>query len=589
MAMLISKFHRLIQSRLLWGVFLVIIVFSFVIWGVQWPSESNRAEEANSAGKLNGKHVSQEEFRQAYFNVYMSVMLMVGRQVNINERMDLELRASAWGRLAALREARKMGVTASDQEVIAAIQNNPGFMTEGRFNSNQYQGFVQNVLAGMGFSEPQFEDHVREEIILQKLRHVIQQNVMVSPAELKRTYDILTDVFTVDYVALSAADVEKEVKITAEDAHKLYLADPSAFQIPAQVAVNYVEFPVSQYLATNSVTEEEALDYYNEHIDEYMTSTTNAPVETNNVASAQDSLATPFEQVKTNIVEALQEEVARNKAAEAATDFVVSLAPDRDGNQTPFDDMAAKQNLTVKKAGPFSMTDEIPGIDAASEFNVAAFRLNKLPEEYFSDAVPGSNTVYVLSLEQKIEPRIPEFKEVETLALERAKENALNEALAKKAQQVREAAVKDLADGKTFAQAVKPFDLKPATFKEFSVTTGMKETNEFSNVIVRGVISKSQGELSELLSTPEAVVLAYVAKRTPSEASSFAALRPQISESIKRQRGQTLFEEWKTHLLKAAGFEDRLAAKAGSEEEPIDEEPVDDAPAQSRENTSQYQ
>ena len=48
MAMMISKFHRLIQSRLLWGAFLVIIVFSFVIWGMVWPSQIKDMDKANA-------------------------------------------------------------------------------------------------------------------------------------------------------------------------------------------------------------------------------------------------------------------------------------------------------------------------------------------------------------------------------------------------------------------------------------------------------------------------------------------------------------------------------------------------------------
>ena len=33
MAMLIGKFHKLIQSKLLWGVFSILIIISFVFWG----------------------------------------------------------------------------------------------------------------------------------------------------------------------------------------------------------------------------------------------------------------------------------------------------------------------------------------------------------------------------------------------------------------------------------------------------------------------------------------------------------------------------------------------------------------------------
>ena len=55
MAMLISKFHRLIQSRLLWAAFLVIVVISFVFWGSTMPKTS-QADLEKSAGLALGFH-----------------------------------------------------------------------------------------------------------------------------------------------------------------------------------------------------------------------------------------------------------------------------------------------------------------------------------------------------------------------------------------------------------------------------------------------------------------------------------------------------------------------------------------------------
>ena len=60
MAMMISKFHKLIQSRLLWGAFLVIIVFSCVIWGLVWPSDLKKAEQANRNSRASNKANSKE-------------------------------------------------------------------------------------------------------------------------------------------------------------------------------------------------------------------------------------------------------------------------------------------------------------------------------------------------------------------------------------------------------------------------------------------------------------------------------------------------------------------------------------------------
>ncbi len=592
MAMLIGKFHRLIQSRLLWGVFLVIIIFTFVIWGMQMPDESRKASEANAAGKLDGKVVTQQEFRQAYFNVYMSLLLSLGRPISINERIDAELRTSAWERLVALREAKKLGIEASNPEVMAAIQNNPGFVVEGRFSRPHYNGFIQNILAPLGFTDVQFEEHVREEIVLQKMRYLVAQNVMVSPVELKRTFDILTDHFTVDYVSLSVSNVEADVKVTEEDARAYFLANQKAFEIPEQAKVKYIQFPVSDYRSEEEVTEEEALEYYNEHLDDYMTGTGEKAEEAEAEEKAEETaleeeaastndIAIPFETVKTNILEVIAEDRARSKAAEAATDFVVLLAPDRSGQAPAFDDAATEHKKTILNAGPFGLGDEVEGIEDSDAFTTAAFRLNPNPEEYFSDAIAASNTVYVLALVEKIAPRIPAYEEVAQLAMDLARETALNEALAKKAQDLREAVLKGIEAGGDFKSAVKPFKLVPQRMNDFSVSTGLEETNDYSAVIIRGVISHNQGEVTELLTAPDAVLLAYVAKRTPGDQSMFPEMRAQLSESMKRQRSQALFEEWKKHLLVAGKFEDRQAAPVAeeTEEESGDETPQDDTSA----------
>jgi hypothetical protein len=55
--------------------------------------------------------------------------------------------------------------------------------------------------------------------------------------------------------------------------------------------------------------------------------------------------------------------------------------------------------------------------------------------------------------------------------------------------------------------------------------------------------------VTDLLPTEDAVLLAYIAKRTPGDQSTFDTLKPQIVESFKRQRGQQMFEEWKQYLL----------------------------------------
>ena len=591
MTMLIGKFHRMIQSRLLWGTFLVIIVMTFVVWGTRFPGQSNKAKEANAAGKLFGKHISQEEFREAYYSTYMSAVLAVGHSFDITARLDKELRKAAWRRLASLLRAKELGFTSSDEEVMATIQSHPGFSVDGRFSPAYYNAFVQNVLGRMGFNELQFEEHVREEITLQKLQQMVQQGVLVSPYEITRTFRSLTDAFDVQYVKLTRQDVEKGVKVTREDAQAFFMADPAAFTIPEKARVAYISVPASNYMADVTVTEDDQLEYYDQHIDEFTvtntvpvlpgdTSDTNVPA----VAQMTNKVETlGFDLVKTNILERLTYDRALNSAAEKATDFVVSLAPDREGNAPTFDEAAAAAKLEVYKPEPFAVNDEVPGVDAGYAFNKAVFALNKTPDEYFTDAIAGSNAVYVAGLIEKISERVPEFDEVADQVMEAAREHALNEALSKKAQEVREAAMKAVDAGKSFADGVKPFSLKVVDTGSFTASSALG-TNEYAEILLRGVLARNQGEVSDLLPTDDdSVLLAYVAERKAGDPASLESLRPQIRDSVKRQRTRLLFEDWQTALLREAQFEDRVAAaqeQAASDEGMTDESmPADEGTA----------
>lgn len=577
MPMLISKFHRLIQSRLLWATFLVVIVFSFVIWGTQMPSQSRAAAEANAEGKLNGEWVSREDFRQAYFDTYMSVVLAVGKPINVTEKIDEEIRKSAWRRIVALKQARELGLGASDDEVRATIQAHPGFTTEGRFNPSAYNAFIQNFLGNLGFSEVQFEEHVRGEIALQKLQYMVQQSVLVPPSDIARTFRSLSDKFNIEYVAMTVTNFEKEVSVTREDAHKYFLAEPEQFTIPEMVRVKYVQIPVEKYMAGSAVTnEDDALAYYDERIDNYRVTNTVTETVTNLLAAGSNMVTTvvtskvvtlDFDQVKTNIFEALTLQAAKDHAADIATDFVVALAPDRDGNSPKFEDAAEKAGLEVRKLEPFALDDEVPGIDAGAIFNHTAFNLTKAADEYFSDAVVGSNYVYVIALDEKIPARVPEFDEVADKVMVAARENALAETLSKKANEIREAAVKALDKGESFGKALEPYGMKPVAMNDFTATEASENTNEYINVLLRGILPRNQGEVTDLLSTEDSVMIAYVDKRAQSSEAALDSLKPQIEETVKRQRSRIMFEDYQDYLLKQANFEDRIKALPAAEEE----------------------
>ena len=575
MAMLISKFHKLIQSKLLWATFLVIVIFTFVIWGTSVPNDAGQQRDA-SPGTLDGEKVPAAQFRNAYFGTYLTVVMAIGQQLNITPQIDEQLRQAAWQRLAALRAAEQMGIAASDDEVAAAIQQHEGFSYQGQFNKMAYKAFVQNFLSRFGFTERQFEEHVREEIVLQKTRSVIDRGTLITPYELQRAFRTVTDRFQVEYTLLDRTQVESEVKDSPEAARALYDEDPKAFTLPEQVRVDYVRVAATPFIPRVQVTEDEVQAYYDENLRDFI----DESADTNNTEAATNLFTSmtkyrPLEDVKQDISNKLILQKALEEAQDTAMNVAVALAPDRDGQAPTFEDVAKQYALKLESTPLFALRDEIPGIENEMAFKRAAFDLNEGPETYFSNPVRGSNEVYVLALRERIAPRVPEFDEVKTNAIRIARERALNEALKQKALEIRGDAEKALGEKISFAEAMAFQKLGVTTTETFSAATGL-EKDESGREILNAVMTLNQGELSEPIPTENGLLLAYVKERKPGEAVSMEAIRPQLIDMIRRQTGRTTFDAWQNHLLRAANFQDTHPARpTGDEEEFEEEEPAD--------------
>ena len=90
MAMMISKFHKLIQSKVVWTAFAILISVAFVTVYTGSKSSASKARSENAgqiAGRLFGEDVSRLEYGQAYRSVYVMYTMMAGRLINIDEQI----------------------------------------------------------------------------------------------------------------------------------------------------------------------------------------------------------------------------------------------------------------------------------------------------------------------------------------------------------------------------------------------------------------------------------------------------------------------------------------------------------------------
>ena len=565
MTMMISKFHKLIQSRLLWGTFLVIIVFSFVVWGMVWPSDLKKAEQANAAGTLDGEPVPHGEFRSAYLSTYLARALALGREVQSTPETDAALRKLSWQRVATLREVAKLGLIATDQELVGAIRSNFS-ETNGAYNPERYQAFLQNVIRPLGFTTGQFEQHLREEIQIQKLAHLIGRQAQVTPLEVRRTFETLLDTFTVEYALVGPADVEPGVSVSDEDARQLFDADPAAFTIPEQREISYAAFPVADYLdEAAEIADDDVQDYYELHIEDY------TATETDTNGQPREVVA-DLEEVRDGIVTALRRQAAAEKADAAAAELAFHAIPDRDGTVPEFAAEVEKTGRQMKKLPPFSRF-EVPLEDGGAALAAAAFELAPNSFDRVSAPLAGAENVYVLYLDKIHEPRVPNFDEARDRVRAYAKDKAVAEALAAKGAEIQKIAAEGLAAGKTFEQAVAGTGAKTIAAEPFTGLSGSSSTNEAVQALVQAVVSYNQGEVADPVPVGESLIVAHLKVRTPADPSTFDSYQTEIASAIRARRGQGLFRDWQAALLAPERFTDlQRTAEEAAEEEPAEPE-----------------
>jgi len=570
MAMLITKFHRLIRNRLIWIIFLVVVVFSFVIWGTQMPDSTDQAP--NEAGRLKGESISFDVYQRARFDTYLSLVLMTGRAINITPEIEEQLHDLAWRRIATMREATALGITASNDEVVGNIRNFEFLQQEGRFSQQAYDQFATEFLSRFRASKREFEEHIRQEIVLQKLRTIMERIQLATPTEIQRTFNTLTDTFGIEYVRISPDYVASNVVVSAEDVEAYFSKDPGQFTIPEKVRVKAAVFPVADYQSKVEVTDAQIEEYYDLNLEDFAKPQEKAEGDTNEFTLAATEYK-PLEEVKEEITRALREREAALIAKTAAGEFAQALTDAGKEGRSKFDAIAAEKGIQLIAPSPFALNEEPSGFEEPSPtINRAAFALTDDDDYYYSDPVEGTNFIYVLSLVERQASRVPSFEEVQAEVEEQARDFAIINALSEKAQEIRDSAIAGRSAGLSFEDTMKEYDLTPEKPAPFALNT-MGEDSTIPSALLREILTLNAGEITEPVDDVDGLLIAHISTRTASVETA-DSMRGQILGTLRRQVGNAAFEEYQKYLLTRDDFQD-LTRRSPAREEEETEEPAE--------------
>ncbi len=493
-----------------------IIIAVFIFWGIG-TFTSNRNE---ILAEVDGTVITQSGFLKAYQMEIEGLKRRFGEDFSekLLEKLNLKERVlqRLIDRTLVTREARKLGLTVEDKEVLERIKSIPAFQRGGVFNKDLYVA----VLRREGLLPSEFEEGLKEDLLIEKAMRVVTDSVKVTDGEVKRLFKNRYKKIKVRFVKIDYPEVrdakEEELKSYFES-HK------ESFRVPERFLVDYVVVKSEDYLKDVKVGEEEVKTYYEK-----------------NRSLFEGKRPIPFEKAKTLIEEILKKAKALEVAEKAATTLVDKAIRGR----RSLKEAAPEEGFKVERMGPFTLrsTNRITMERALVE------ALSRLKIGEVSNPVKVGDSFYILELKDKEKARIPEFTEVKELVRKRF----LREKARGKAQEMAREIKKLVKEGK---------DLKEiAAEKEL----GIGETGFFSRLDkriplmglpVRGnerIFTLGAGNPSIILEGKEAFYVVELAGTKDPDEKVLEEKKEELRRELFRVKRELAIQAWLKGLRERA-------------------------------------
>lgn len=405
---IMRKYKQSVIIKVVFGIIVLSFIGTiFLVWG---KGDSGLRGSSGYAIKVDKTRISYEDYQQTYLRVRNMFQQMLG---SVTPEMEKQygIKKTAMDNLInqvlIRREAKKMGLSVSNEEIRKAIFAISAFQKNGEFDKEQY---VQ-LLKMQRMTPAAFEDAQKDELLIKKAQEKIKGEVKISDDDLLKQYKQDNDRVELFFAAFSPAEMEREVKLSDQDLQTYLQGHQEEFRTPEQVSVSYLVVEPAASAGKVAVTEEEATTYYQKHIDKYQGKGGILPY------------AEVKEQVRKDAALEKGAKIAYEKSAEALNKF------GKGGDLG-----AAAQSLGVKVAETplFSLKAPAPALAGEAEVINRAFLLK--PNE-LGGPVETSRGIYLLKLKEKKPSAVPPLADVRKRVEELARKDKARELAKKKAEE----------------------------------------------------------------------------------------------------------------------------------------------------------
>ena len=494
-----------------------LLAIPFVFFGME---SYTRSVPQDAVASVDGEDISTGEFQTSFAEYRTQMREQMGDAYDETAMNELSVRREHLEGMIdqklLRRHAESLGIEVSEREIAQIIRSVPAFQIAGEFDPQTYR----QLLAARGRSPREFQQELREDMMVRALPASISESSIVTPFEAERMLALQQEARGIRYLEIPGTDFEDEVEVSEEDIERFYEENQSDYLTTERVALEYVEIDAEALVPDTEVSEEELRRQYD---------------------AAQARYISPERRRASHILLEVTDERDEEETEALANELKERLEEGEDFAELAeeySDDVASR-----RQGGEIGMLE--PG-DMVSSFETPLYNL-RAPGDLAGPVETGYGWHII---------RLDEIREPEGMSFEEARDEILEEYREEQAERL----FVEFSDRMIDLVYADPTSLEPVAD---DLGLEIRRTELFDRSGGEGIAADREvidAAFSDLVllegSTSDPIdlgrnhmVAVRVVEHEPAEPRPLETVAEEIRERIKRQRGMEMAEERARELM----------------------------------------
>lgn len=254
-------------KKLVAYIVLIPIAFIFAVWGAAGIVQMDFFGQPNYAAKVNGEPIPLARVNDAWREQQSRFQQQFGSEIPAETRKLLRdnLLESFIRQQLVSDRARASGYRVDAQRLRAAIEQEPAFQLDGKYNEQ----LALARLAQVGLTAERYRADVRRDLQNAELERALVISDFATPQELSRRFALEDEQRELRWAVLPAARYLGSVSVDEAAIAAFYEQNSARWIRPEAVRLRYAELRADQVAASVVVTEADLQDLYAQNRDRY--------------------------------------------------------------------------------------------------------------------------------------------------------------------------------------------------------------------------------------------------------------------------------------------------------------------------------